>query len=148
MTGFTPIKYDSELYTEAVELRHNFLHRPLGLSLDEESLTKERYFWHFAWLKQERLIAYAQIEGANDIVHLRQMIVHPDYQRQKIGKMLLCKIEDFMISKGTARIELNAQEQALGFYKKLNYEEIDGQVFSMVGIPHIKMFRNLLCSSC
>ena len=142
--SFTPIPYKSALYEQALTLRNHFLWQPLGLDLSCEDLSHEKNERHFAWLNDsEEVIGAATIKGSGDIVQLRQMVVHPEHQGKKVGKKLLCKIEDYMISKGSARIELNAQVQAHGFYDKLGYKT-DGEEFTEVGIPHIKMFRNLL----
>ncbi|MCH2208455.1 MAG: GNAT family N-acetyltransferase [Lentisphaerales bacterium] len=146
--SFTPLTFHSEQYKISLELRNNHLWKPLGLDMKDADLSNEKNDRHFAWLNDsDKVIASAIISGSGDIVKLRQMVVHPDYQGKKIGKKLLCKIEDFMIAKGSARIELHAQVQAAGFYSKLGYKK-DGEEFIEVGIPHIKMFRNLLCSTC
>lgn len=146
---FTEIKFGSGLFLQELRLRNKFLRQPIGLGpVQIGNLQNEKEHRHFGWLSDEgKLIACAVVAGNDDIVQLGQMVVAPNYQNQKVGKKLICKIEDFMINKGAARIELNAQISAQGFYQKLRYQEM-GEEFELVGVPHIRMFRNLLCSTC
>lgn len=145
--SFKQLKFNSEDYRQVLVLRNDYLWKPLGLNLLKQDLSEEESDFHFAWELDEKIVASAIITGRGDVVKLRQMVVHPDFQGRKIGKKLLCKIEDFMISKGSARIELHSQIPAKGFYGNLGYKET-GEEFIEAGIPHQKMFRNLLCSTC
>ena len=58
--------------------------------------------------------------------YIYRMAVHPNYQRQGIGRMLLQELEQRFRSKGAMRIALNRDlnnPRAQQFYLSLGYED-------------------------
>lgn len=49
----------------------------------------------------------------------------------------------YLKNKGIEKAILNAQEYVKGFYKKLGFKQ-KGEVFIEAGIPHIRMFIDLI----
>lgn len=57
------------------------------------------------------------------------------------GRLLEC-LEDAARARGLDRIELNAQEPAVDFYRRHGYEQA-GEPYEEVGIPHLPMRKRL-----
>ena len=68
------------------------------------------------------------------------MVVSPSHQHQGYGEKLLLEIMQTAKNKGAKNIMLNARTTAVGFYKKLGFQQV-GHVYSSqsTGVPHIKM---------
>lgn len=75
---------------------------------------------------------------------LRGMAVHPEYQRQNIGKKLVLYSEKELKKMNTEIIWCNARENAVRFYEKLDFKVISDQ-FEIPDIgPHYVMFKKLI----
>ena len=62
-------------------------------------------------------------------IYLEDIFVLPEYRGQGIGKALLTYIAQLAVSRGCGRLEwsvLDWNEPAIGFYKKLGAEMMDG----------------------
>ena len=64
------------------------------------------------------------------------------YRGQYVGDTLMRALEDKAVRLGAAFIELYAQEQAVGFYRKQGYEPIS-ELIIHEGEPHMRMRRDL-----
>ena len=140
---FVEIDWNSNLYSLEIELRARLLRAPLGLTFSSEELEAESAELHFAMVDQEQVRACAVIVPlSSDLAKLRQMAVHENYQRQGLGSSLIRQIEPALQHRGFQKIELNAREEAVNFYKRLGYQTV-GDPFMEVGIGHWKMYRQL-----
>lgn len=82
----------------------------------------------FEVLDGERTIAMARLLGDGGMAFfLKDLIVHPDYQGQGVGKILLSHIEEYIkeqLKPGwDARFQLMSAKGKDGFYKKMGYTE-------------------------
>ncbi|MCX8481181.1 MAG: GNAT family N-acetyltransferase, partial [Sediminibacterium sp.] len=103
----------------------------------------EQYDYFFIILENNDIIGCCILTTVTEqIIKLRQMAIHPNYQRKNIGKSLIQYCEKFAFKQNYQQIVLHARETALGFYKKNGYAAI-GDFFIEVSIPHIKMFKNI-----
>ena len=66
--------------------------------------------------------------------YIRELWVHPAYRRTGIGGHLLSLAESYFTEHGLAQIMLNAEPQAVGFYRKKGYEESTAAVSESGGI--------------
>ncbi|WP_038021843.1 GNAT family N-acetyltransferase, partial [Tetragenococcus muriaticus] len=55
--------------------------------------------------------------------YLSDILILPLYQKQGVGKLLVHEIKEYLGSRIT--ISLRAEDNALGFYKKMNFEQTD-----------------------
>ena len=141
---FREVVHGSADYREAVGLRNALLRRPLGLELLAAELAREAGHRHFI-LKTGRKVAscLVVVPHGEGVSQIRQMAVHPDYQRSGLGTRLMTGVEAILREEGrTQRIFLNARVPAVPFYEKLGYRSI-GEAFRELGIPHLRMEKAL-----
>lgn len=70
--------------------------------------------------------------------HIGRMAVLPEWRGRKVGSAMLEVLLDFARSQQHAQVELNAQTQALPFYRRFGFEE-QSEEFMEAGMPHRKM---------
>jgi predicted GNAT family N-acyltransferase len=70
------------------------------------------------------------------------MAVDESHQRQGVGSMLLGYAENFCVLNDYFHIELHARKVVQDFYSMADYQ-IEGEEFLEVGIPHIRMVKQL-----
>lgn len=141
----TELKYLSEEYYEAVELRNKILREPIGLEFTDNDLKDEKNAIHIGCYlsKKEKLVGACFLTPLTDMtMKLRQMAVDTSYQKIGIGRELISFAEDLALKKGYKYMYLHARKEALGFYQKLGYER-EGEEFVEVGIPHFEMLKKL-----
>ena len=140
---FIEIEWNSNLYRLEIELRDRLLRAPLGLTFSSEDLAAESAELHFALVDDVQVRACAVIVPmSSGEAKLRQMAVHEDHQRQGLGSSLIRQIEIAIYKQGFKKIQLNAREQAVPFYRGMGYQTA-GDRFMEVGIGHWKMHRDL-----
>ncbi len=69
--------------------------------------------------------------------HIGRMAVLPDYRQQGVGSAMLCELLK-VCQQHQLQAHLDAQTQALGFYKKMGFIT-EGNEFMDAGIPHFRM---------
>ena len=130
-------------YLKVLALRQKVLRAPLGMNLYDEDLSREIDEHIFIYKENEEvkgclLLAPVAVQKGN----LRQMAVAEDAQGKSIGTALLQFAEEFARSKQYQTFELHARISARPFYERLGYEAA-GPPFTEVGIPHVKMIKQL-----
>lgn len=70
--------------------------------------------------------------------HIGRMAILKGYRNRKIGKNMLEYILEIAKMKSIQKVELSAQEHALGFYKKQGFV-VTSKVYLDAGIPHYDM---------
>ena len=63
---------------------------------------------------------------AKDIGKIGRVCVIRDQQKNGVGTRLIEEAEKWILEKGAAKIVINSQDRALGFYEKLGYELVPG----------------------
>lgn len=130
-------------YLKVLALRQTVLRAPLGLNLYDEDLSREIDEHIFIYKENDAiqgclLLAPVAVQKGK----LRQMAVAADQQGKGIGAALIQFAEEFARSKQYKTFELHARISALAFYETLGYEAVGAQ-FTEVGIPHVKMIKQL-----
>ncbi|MCC7030869.1 MAG: GNAT family N-acetyltransferase [Chitinophagaceae bacterium] len=137
------IDYQSPLYPKVLALRHQVLRVPLGLNLYEEDLNEDKDQYIIIALLDQEVQACLMLKILDkDTIKLRQMAVADSVQKRGFGALLVNYAENFCVLNEYAVIELHARKEAMGFYLKLQYEQV-GEEFEEVGIPHFKMIKHL-----
>ncbi len=133
------IKYQSEDYLKAIQLREKILRLPLGLTLTKEFLEQDKEQYHFALFENERILSSLTYKIMSETsIKMRQVATDKHLQGRGLGKKLVLYSEEYMKKKGYSHIILHARDSAIIFYDKLNYISF-GEEFEEVGLPHIKM---------
>jgi ribosomal protein S18 acetylase RimI-like enzyme len=69
---------------------------------------------------------YACIETLNDYIHVRELVVHPNFQGKGIGSTLLRKVMAQAASCGMpVKLATHHQNRALALYRRLGFREFD-----------------------
>lgn len=145
ITNLLPVEIEflSPLYDLSINLRDKILREPLGLRFNVDELSKEDKDYHLGILHEGNLIACLVLTPkSKSVIKMRQVAVLESFQGQGIGRILVEYSESFSKAKGYKKIELNARENAIPFYKKLAYST-EGDFFEEVTIVHQKMNKNL-----
>lgn len=141
---FSIINYQSGLYPKILSLRDRILRQPIGLSLFDEDLSDERNQYLIAGTDLGEPVACLMLKILDkDTVKFRQMAVDLTYQGRGVGAMILRYAENFCLLNEYTRIELHARCSAEDFYRKAGYRS-EGDVFTEVGIPHVRMTKVLM----
>lgn len=74
--------------------------------------------------------------------HIGRVAVLRPWRRRGVGAALLLRLVDLASERGHAAAVLNAQTQAIAFYRRHGFE-VTGDVFEEAGIPHVVMQRAL-----
>lgn len=144
MPVFRQIAYGSEEYRQECALREEVLRRPLGLSLQDEDLTRERDQLHVGLFDDRgALIGCAIAVPLGDrTAKVRQMAVAGGLRRRGHGREIMMGLEAVLATRGVAKVVLHARASAAGFYEKLGYAA-EGEPFTEVTIPHLRMSKRL-----
>lgn len=92
-----------------------------------------------AWDGQRRPIATGRLLADG---HIGRMAVLSSWRGRGVGSALLHALLDAARDRGLARVALNAQCSAEGFYERLGFSA-EGPVFDDAGIPHRRMTLEL-----
>lgn len=139
------IAFGTPEFDEALRLRDEVLRKPLNMQFDPEDIAKEYDSYHLACYHNvtNELAAFLILKPIGDkILKMRQVAVDPSLQSKGVGTFLIKESEKFGKRYGYDRIELNARDTAVTFYKKAGYA-IQGEVFKEVGIDHFFMFKDI-----
>lgn len=136
-------EYGSSVQRASVDLRDRILRQPLGLQFSEEDLAKEAGDHHLVCLDGDNVVGVILMRPVNaHVIKMRQVAVEAGDQRKGIGTRMVLFAEGFCREKGYSTIEMHARLEAVPFYERLGYRT-SGEQFIEVGIPHVRMFRDL-----
>lgn len=130
-------------YRQMVQLRMDILRKPLGLTLTEAELEKEKSEVLIGAFEEEKMLGCCMlIKEGEGTVRLRQMAVLNNLQGKGIGRALMIFAENIARDMGYKRLTMHARKTALGFYEKLGYKVCSDE-FMEVTLPHFVMEKNL-----
>ena len=137
------IDHDSKEYRQMVDLRHEILRKPLGLSFKKDELEKEKDDILIGAFEEDKMLGCCLLTRVDDNnVRLRQMAVPKNLQGKGIGASMLNFAENIARDAGYKNVVMHARKTATGFYEKLGYK-ISGNEFMEVSIPHYIMVKKL-----
>jgi predicted GNAT family N-acyltransferase len=138
------ITFGSDEHWQAIQLRNEFLRKPIGFAYLTDFPAEEKDWSHYVIMDdQEQVIGcVVAIQQNKTTVRLRQMAIHEKYQCQGVGKLLLVFTENECQQSGIESIIIHARKEAAGFYIKAGYEQ-QGEEFLEVSIPHFAMIKAL-----
>ena len=137
------IDHGTKEYLQMVSLRNEILRKPLGLSLEDEDLEKEKEDILMGAFEDDRLLGCCLLTRMDAFtVRLRQMAVPNNMQGKGIGRALMIFAENIARDLGYKKLCMHARKTARGFYEKLGYTT-SGNEFVEVTIPHYIMEKSL-----
>ena len=78
-------------------------------------------------------------ENENKTGQIRFMAVHPDHQGKGLGKKIVIFLEEEAKKMGLKKVELQARENAVDFYKSCNYSVAEKSFLLWGIIQHYRM---------
>ena len=137
------IDHGTKEYSQMVNLRHEILRRPLGLTLSPEQLAKEKEDILIAAFEEDEMLGCCILTPLdNDTLRLRQMAVQKNLQGKGIGESIMNFAENLARDKGYKTLMMHARDTAIGFYERFGYK-VKGDGFVEVNIPHHIMEKRL-----
>lgn len=127
------------------DLRFEVLRKPWGQPSASSKVEDDENAFHWAaFSKDQKLVGCCRLNKDKEKSgQIRFMAVHPTFQGQGIGKLLLTQAEAFAKTNGIYRIWMNARENAIPFYTNCGYHII-GEGPTLWGqIPH-KVMEKIL----
>ena len=107
------------------DLRYRILRKPLGKPIGSEKNEGDKSGKHFALYSHNQLKAIARLDQAGrEISQVRFVAVEENTQGQGFGKKIMRAVEFDSKKSGNQKMILQARENALEFYLKLDYKVI------------------------
>lgn len=126
-----------------INLRNEILRKPLGLTLDQKELEKEKDDVLMGAFEDDRMLGCCLLTRQdNHTMRLRQMAVPNSMQGKGIGRALMIFAENVARDLGYKVLCMHARKTAQGFYEKLGYK-VSGEEFMEITIPHYIMEKAL-----
>lgn len=120
-------------------------HQPQGSEKDElESQSYHRVIVD----DMDNILGVGRLhQSAQHRVQVRYMAIAEKAQGKGLGKVLLQEFEEIAAQRGASELELNARENALGFYEQCGYQKIGFSHTLYQDIDHYKMLKSLTGSA-
>ncbi len=140
------IKYNSDKYKNAVNLRNKILYIPLGLELDKQKLDKEKDYIHIGCFENNTIVGTLLLTPIDkNTTKMKQVAVENNHQGKGIGSKLIIFAEKTAIEHGFSKIIISSRTSVLDFYKKMGYKTEGKEYISKnTKIPHFKMTKNII----
>jgi len=124
------IIFGSSEHWQAIQLRNEFLHKPIGFPYLHDFPAEEKDWLHFVIL-----------DDTDNVIGC-VVAIKKNKTNQGVGRVLLNYAEKELQRAGFETIVVHARKDAAGFYKKTGYKQ-DGQEFIEVSIPHFAMIKSI-----
>ena len=137
------ISTDDPAYPQVYELREGALRLPIGLSLADEDLSRDKEEITLAAFLEDHVVACLMLQHIDeDTLKLRQMAVSEEMRGKNIGRQMLAAAEQTAKELNYKKMILHARKAVLAFYTGSGYTTTSGE-FTEVGIPHLAMEKKL-----
>ncbi len=136
--------------TDLYPLRNKVLRNNKGFKYCKFDGDENKDSVHFAVIKNKSIIGGVSLikNNTNNIkslisIQLRGMAVYKNYQKNKIGSLLLNKVESYCVKNNIDCVWMNARSKALKFYLKNGYTKTK-KSFNIDGIgKHYVIYKKL-----
>lgn len=144
MKEIREVTYDSDAYTEVLELRNKVMRIPLGTSVYDEDLSGEKDALILGCYEDGVLVGTTVMSYHGDACKIDTLCIDTDVQRGGIGTMLLQELEKRAKEAGYVWMTMDARVSAEKFYEKYGYFA-QGEVYELPfsHIPHVHMKKKL-----
>jgi|TARA_B110000495_G_C22913474_1_gene533490 ribosomal protein S18 acetylase RimI-like enzyme len=122
-----------------------YLRKPLNKKLGSEKDSLESKSIHRMITYQNKIIAVGRFHEILKLKYqIRYFAVDEKFRRKNIGSLLMKTLEADIRNKGGRFIILNARENAIDFYKSLNYSIIKKTNLLFGKIQHYEMMKIII----
>ncbi|HLS65978.1 MAG TPA: GNAT family N-acetyltransferase [Pseudogracilibacillus sp.] len=112
---------------------------PMEIEIDEH----EEEAIHFICYYDDKVVGASRLRFVDHYGKLERICVLKPYRNKALGKKIIAKMEEEIVTRGYDTARLNAQSYAQDFYKKLGYVVISEEEFFDAGIAHVAMEKRL-----
>jgi len=117
------IEYGSSEYLQACQLRYELFFAKHNLPWSKVYGDRRPRSFYGAIILQNKVVAYGELVPQDKITYrICQMVVHPDYQKQNLGRTLLLELIQLAKTKRASYLILNSRLTAIAFYQKLGFQ--------------------------
>lgn len=113
-----------------------------NVSMEEEMDEFDDIATHFVGYEDNLPMAASRLRYVEGYGKLERICILNQYRGHGYGKQMIQQMEQEIKQQGYEKSKLNAQIQALDFYKGLGYKVISEE-FMDAGIPHVTMTKEL-----
>jgi len=126
------------------ELRWRVLRKPWNQPQGSEQDAEENNAYHLMATENDKVIGVARLQFTNNnSAQLRYMAVDKNHQNKGIGRSIVKHMEVYAKQHEANELFLHARDNALMFYKKLDYELTEKSYLLFNSIQHYKMRKKL-----
>ncbi len=111
---------------------------PVELERDEHDDTAT----HWVARSDGEIIGTARAREIDAWAKAERVAVRSGERGRGVGRALMAEIERWAAGRRLEGVRLNAQEEAVRFYRRLGYRT-EGEPFDEAGIPHVAMCRSV-----
>lgn len=129
-------------YKAAYDLREEILRKPLGLEFSPQEMEDDKGYIHIVGSIKTKTVATAVLVPKGKEAKMQRVAILSDLQKLGIGSKMMKFCESQIKFLGFEVIYLHARHSVISFYLNNGYI-CEGDYFEEVGIPHIKMRKNL-----
>ncbi|MBQ7741239.1 MAG: GNAT family N-acetyltransferase [Eubacterium sp.] len=114
----------------AYSVRIQGMNRQHGISLREEFDDNDKDGTNYiVLLDGDYPIATCRFyETDKDTVLIGRVVVLPEYRGKQLGRRVIEEAEKWIKELGYGKININARVEAVGFYEKLGYNQVSGNI--------------------
>jgi N-acetylglutamate synthase-like GNAT family acetyltransferase len=136
---------DSEsILNQIIDLRYRILREPWGKPIETVTDELEQSSINAYIEIKQKIVACARLQNnGNGVGQIRYMAVEPDFQGKGLGKKLIQKLEEEAKIMQLNKLELQARENALEFYKNSGYQIAFSSFKLWDIIQHYLMYKNI-----
>ncbi len=136
----------TEDFEQYYRLRYEVLRQPWHQPRGSERVPDDDTATHAMLLnKEQEVIGVCRLHQVSATeAQIRFMAIRPDQQGQGLGNQLLDYLENIARQWGVTQITLQARENALNFYRRNGYVELEKTNLLFGEIQHYKMVKSLL----
>lgn len=134
--------------SEAYSIRSTVFVEEQNVPKEIEFDAYDRESQHLVVFNKKEPVATGRLTEIEDgVFKLSRIAVIKAYRGRSIGDFLVRMMVRRAFDFGANEVFLNAQTSAIGFYKKLGFEEV-GDIFYEADIEHIRMTRDQDVGGC
>lgn len=122
------------------KLRETIFIKEQNVPVSVEKDDKDNLAIHFLLLNDDNIpVGVGRVVADNNTAVIGRVGIMKEFRKNGFGAILMRNIIDYCKCQGFKKMTLSAQEHALDFYKKLNFEIVSDRYISPSNIPHLKM---------
>ena len=123
-------------------IRTMIFNKELGISLNDIFDNDDQKLEQFFIMKNNDIVGTFRLRTENNSYKIERMEFLSEFRSKGFGKVALEEIMMYSMKMNKSKIILDSIYAIRDFYTKSGFIQT-GNVYSKVGIPHVKMFINL-----